>query len=296
MGDPVTIAIPFHRGRDYLREAIDSVLAQESPDWTLLVVDDSGGGDDAGEVVAAFDDARLAVHRNPVNLGMVSCWNRCLDLAESDLVTLLHADDRLEPGYVALMQQLARLHRDAAAFFCGARVIDAKGGARFSFADSIKRVFIPSGDDEIVLEGRSAVRALMRGNFIMCPTLCYRKSALADERFSPDWKQVQDLEFTTRLLMDGRRLVGVREEAYAYRRHAQATTSLHTENLLRFDEEFRLFECVAERADSLGWEDVARVSRRKAIVRLHLGYRAVADALRLRPGRALEKLRFLLQR
>ncbi|MBW2668255.1 MAG: hypothetical protein JRE13_18340 [Deltaproteobacteria bacterium] len=166
----------------------------------------------------------------------------------------------------------------------------------FSFADSIKRVFVPSGGEEVVLEGRTAVRALMRGNFIMCPTLCYRQSALAGERFSPDWKQVQDLEFTTRLLMDGHRLVGAREEAYAYRRHAQATTSLQSDSLLRFDEEFRLFECVAQRADSLGWEDVARVSRRKAIVRLHLGYRAVADTLRLQPGRALEKLRFLLQR
>jgi len=136
----------------------------------------------------------------------------------------------------------------------------------------------------------------MRGNFIMCPTLCYRKSALDDERFSPDWKQVQDLEFTTRLLMGGRALVGAREDAYAYRRHAQATTSLQSDSLLRFDEEFRLFERVAERAAALGWDDVARVSRRKTIVRLHLGYRAVGDALRLRPGRAREKLRFLLRR
>ncbi|MBW2666404.1 MAG: glycosyltransferase family 2 protein, partial [Deltaproteobacteria bacterium] len=107
MGDPVTIAIPFHRGRDYLRVAIESVLAQESPDWKLLVVDDSGGGDDVEEVVSTFDDARLTVHRNPVNLGMVASWNRCLDLAESDLVTLLHADDRIESGYVTLMQKLA---------------------------------------------------------------------------------------------------------------------------------------------------------------------------------------------
>jgi len=296
VGDTVTIAIPFHRGRDYLRVAIESVLAQASPDWKLLLLDDSGGGDDAEEVAADFGDPRLVVRRNPTNLGMVASWNRCLDLAESDLVTLLHADDRLEPGYVALMQELVRLHRDAAGFFCGARIIDAAGRARFSFADSIKRLFVPGRDDEIVLTGRTGVRALMRGNFIMCPTLCYRKSALAGERFSADWKQVQDLEFTTRLLMDGRTLIGVREEAYAYRRHAQAATSLQSDNLLRFEEEFRLFECVADRADALGWEEVARVSRRKAIVRLHLGYRAAADAMRLRPGRALEKLRFLLRR
>ena len=126
--------------------------------------------------------------------------------------------------------------------------------------------------------------------------LCYRKSALAGERFSPDWRQVQDLEFTTRLLMDGRKLVGVRVRAYAYRRHPQAATSLQSDNLFRFEEEFRLFDRVADRAAELGWHDVARVSRRKTIVRLHLAYRAIADLLRLRPGRALAKLRFAFRR
>ena len=177
--DVVTIAIPFHRGRDYLRVAIESVLAQASPDWRLLLVDDSGGGHDAEEVAATFDDDRVVVHRNPANLGMVASWNRCLELAEGDLVTLLHADDLLEPGYVASMQELSRCHPDAAAFFCSARIIDAEGRARFSFADAIKGVFVPGGSDDIVLSGRSSVRALMRGNFIMCPTLCYRRSLLA---------------------------------------------------------------------------------------------------------------------
>jgi len=147
-----------------------------------------------------------------------------------------------------------------------------------------------------VLRGRAAVCALMRGNFIMCPTLCYRRSRLEGERFSADWQQVQDLELTTRLLMAGHELVGSKQVAYAYRRHAQATTTLQSDSLLRFEEEFRLFELVAERADALGWDEVARVARRKAIVRLHLGYRAVGDVLRGRPGQALRKLRFALRR
>jgi glycosyltransferase involved in cell wall biosynthesis len=296
VGDPVTIAIPFHRNPDYLRTAIESVFAQSSPDWRLLVVDDSGGASGAPDVVAAYDDSRLAFHANPEKLGMVANWNRCLELAESDLVTLLHADDRLEPGYVASMQDLAHRYPEAAGLYCGARIIDAEGRRRFSFADSIKRVFAPRVDGATVLRGRAAVCALMRGNFIMCPTLCYRRSRLDGERFSADWQQVQDLEFTTRLLMAGRELVGSKQVAYAYRRHGQAATTLQSDSLLRFEEEFRLFELVAERADALGWDEVARVARRKAIVRLHLGYRAVGDALRGRPGPALRKLRFALRR
>jgi GT2 family glycosyltransferase len=292
----LTIAIPFHRGLDYLASAIESVLAQDRPDWRLFVSDDSEQTGEVGELVGSYEDPRVAYHRNARNLGMVPNWNTCIDRAETDLVSLLHADDRLEPDYVAAMLELAERHPDAAACFCDARIIDARGRSRFSLADATKRFFVPSGEREYVLRGQQAVRALMRGNFIMCPTLCFRKSVLWPERFSDSWDQVQDLEFTTRLLMKGKSLVGATRPAYAYRRHEESATSRQSDSLLRFDEEFRLFDQVAARAEELGWSDVARVSRRKAIVRLHLLYRIARDAAILRPTSALEKLRFLLRR
>jgi glycosyltransferase involved in cell wall biosynthesis len=292
----LTIAIPFHRGLDYLASAIESVLAQDRPDWRLFVSDDSEQTGEVGELVGSYEDPRVAYHRNARNLGMVPNWNTCIDRAETDLVSLLHADDRLEPDYVAAMLELAERHPDAAACFCDARIIDARGRSRFSLADATKRFFVPSGEREYVLQGQRAVRALMRGNFIMCPTLCFRKSVLGPERFSDSWDQVQDLEFTTRLLMKGKSLVGATRPAYAYRRHEESATSRQSDSLLRFDEEFRLFDQVAARAEELGWSDVARVSRRKAIVRLHLLYRIARDAAILRPTSALEKLRFLLRR
>jgi glycosyltransferase involved in cell wall biosynthesis len=292
----LTIAIPFYRGLEYLESAIESVLAQNRPDWRLFVFDDSGQIGEVGELLGSYADPRVAYHRNERNLGMVPNWNRCIDRADTDLVALLHADDRLEPDYVDAMLELAGRHPDAAAYFCEARIIDSRGRTRFSFADATKRFFVPGGERETVLRGRPAVRALMRGNFIMCPTLCFRKSALGTERFSGSWEQVQDLEFTTRLLMQGKSLVGTARRAYAYRRHEASATSRQSESLIRFDEEFRLFDQVAARAEELGWSDVARISRGKAIVRLHLLYRIARDAATLRPTSALEKLRFLLSR
>src|SRR5437016_5010424 len=38
--EPLTVAIPFYKGQDYLRRAIESVLRQSSPDWRLVVCDD----------------------------------------------------------------------------------------------------------------------------------------------------------------------------------------------------------------------------------------------------------------
>jgi len=128
LAEPVTLAIPFYRGAAFLRDAVESVQAQSCEDWRLLVVDDRGSDEDVSGWLAALADPRIRYERNPSNLGMVPCWNRCLDLAETDRVTLLHGDDRLEPGYVALMRDLAATYPEAAAFFCEARIIDERGG------------------------------------------------------------------------------------------------------------------------------------------------------------------------
>src|SRR5688572_22755698 len=121
--EPLTVAIPFYKGPDYLRLAIQSVLRLTSPYWRLVVCDD---GPDAGtrDIVESFGDPRIRYLRNERNLGMAGNWNRCLDVAETDLVNLLHNDDELLPNYVEEMLRAGSEFPDAAAFFCRARVID----------------------------------------------------------------------------------------------------------------------------------------------------------------------------
>ncbi len=294
----LTIAIPFHRGLDYLRVAIESVRAQTVPDWQLVVADDRGeaSSEAVEDLVGSFGDPRIRYRPNPHNLGMVANWNRCLELAETELVTLLHADDRLLPGYAATMLALADRHPEAVALFCGAQIIDAEGRPRFSLADAVKHFFVPGRSGDVVLRGEDSLRVIMAGNFIMCPTLCLRRPVLGARRFEETWRQVQDLELTSRLLLEDETLVGTREVAYAYRRHPENATARQSESLLRFDEEFALFAGVAERAARRGWPRAASVSQRASIVRLHLAYRALRDLLALRFDAAGRELRCLVRR
>ena len=226
---------------------------------------------------------------------MVANWNQCLERAPSDLVNLLHGDDALLPRYAEVMTALARRHPEASAFFCETDIIDAKGRPRFSLADSVKIFLRPRtrpGLDR-VLQGEEAVRSLMAGYFIMTPTLCYRRSRLGSELFRSEWRQVQDLEFMTRLLMEGRTVVGTRETVYAYRRHAASATSLQSETRLRFDEELRAFDLIAERAEALGWHGAAKTARHKRIVKLHLLYRGLRELASLRLSASFETFRYL---
>lgn len=290
--EPLTVAIPFYKGQDYLRRAVRSVMGQSSPDWRLIVCDD-GPEPGTAELVASFNDPRLRFVRNEHNLGMAGNWNRCLDLAETDLVNLLHNDDELLPNYVAEMRAAGRTYPDAAAFFCRAKVIDAAGREAFSSVDYVKRFLQPRTDGPLVLTGRPAVEALMHGDFIMCPTVCYRKSRLPAEWFRTDWKMVLDLDFFTRILLAGGTMVGLPAVAYAYRRHTENATAAYTESLLRFDEESRLHDRIAAIARNRGWPGVARVAARKRVIKLHLMFRIAQDLTRLRFAPGLKKWDFL---
>ena len=288
----ITFAIPFHRGLGYLRETIESVRDQRVIGWRCIVLDDRGEPGGVADLVARFGDARITYHDNQTTLGIVGNWNRGLDLATTELVTLLHADDRLLPNYCDVIFALADAHSRAVALCCDAEIIDAQGRPRFSLADAVKRQLVPRGEPWQI-EGESGLRALARGDFVMCPTLAWRRERLGARRFEAGLKQVQDLEMLARLLLDGESIAGTRRRAYAYRRHAGSATAVQTEDLSRFQEEVAVMDWIAARARERGFRDAARVAEGKAIVRLHLAARIATDLVSLRGRAALRKLHFL---
>jgi len=291
----ITFAIPFYRGLGWLGEAIESVRAQRIAEWRAVVLDDRGEASEAvHERIAGLGDPRIEYRANPATLGMVGNWNRGLDAASTDLVTLLHSDDRLLPHYAEQMLSLAESHPRAVALCCAAELIDAEGRPTWTPADSYKRLLVPRAEPWR-LAGEAGLRALLRGDFVMCPTLCWRRSRLGARRFEPGWRQVQDLELLARLLLDGDEIVGTHRAAYAYRRHPESATARQSEDLSRFEEEFALYDRLAARAGERGWRGAERAARRKAVVRLHLGFRIAADLVALRPAAAARKLGYWLR-
>lgn len=284
----ISFAIPFYSSPAYLDRAVASVRAQTAADWVLVVSDDASPAGDQSVRIAALDDHRIRYVRNRKNVGMAGNWNLCLDRAETDLVTILHEDDEVLPGYASAMLAVAEADPVAVAFFSQARIIGPDGAPVFSLPDAVKRVLEPRGP-RMVVEGEAGLAALLRGNFVMCPTLCFRRSALGARRFQTDLRQAQDLALTSAIVLGGGRLVGLPEPLYGYRRHEGSATARATEDLSRFAEESALFDELAARATALGWTTAARLARRKTILRLHLLYLAASDLVRLRIARAVRK-------
>jgi glycosyltransferase involved in cell wall biosynthesis len=263
-------------------------------EWRLIVCDDCGPDPASRELVAQFKDPRISYFRGEHNLGIAGNWNRCLDLAGSGLCSLLHADDELLPHYGRVMVAAGQHYPDAAAFFCRARIIGPDSREKFSFPDYYKRFLAPGGGIE-QLSGEAAVKALLKGNFIMCPTLCYRLERVGERRFLNEWRQVLDLEFTTRLLLGNETIVSIPELAYSYRRHENNTTARYTASLHRFDEEVRLYNLLGQKTAQIGWDRARREADRKTIIKLNLIYCGLGDFISFRWRAARRKIAYFLR-
>lgn len=295
----VTFAIPFYQNIEFLEKTLSSVLAQSSSRWRATIVVD---GADAPNVpnmpnmIAGIDNNRIRCITNQKRLGMAGNWNRCLDLGETDLVTILHSDDELLPDYAEVMLKAAENNPEAIAFFCNAKIIGPDSRPKFSFPDFYKKLIQPAyGENGLLsLSGENGVLRLLHGNFIMCPTLCFRREKLKGRRFSLDLKMVQDMEFTTRLLLDGEVLVGLKSVSYAYRRHQNNATVAYTKNLLRFNEESSLYREIEKKARQRHWMSAAAIAHRKTVIKLNLMYCMIGDFLQLKGSDLLVKLKLLI--
>lgn len=293
----ITFAVPFYRDAALLERAVASVRAQTTDDWELLVIDDAGpDGPAAAAVVAALGDPRARYERCDVNLGLAGNWNRGLVAATAPVVTLLHADDELDPRYAELVLAAHERHPTAAAVFCATEIVDRDGRPLRSLPDTVKRVIAPRRRGDLVVEGDRGLASLMRGQYVFCPSLAYKRAELGELAFDARWRMVLDLAMLAELLFTGRRLVGVPEVAYRYRRHGANESAKLTAEATRFAEEAELHRLIATRAGAAGWPRTARMAAAMPTVRLHAAYRALGDLRRGDPAAARAKLTALARR
>lgn len=93
----VSVIMPVYNTAPYLSKALDSVLAQTSPSWECIVVDD-GSTDGSSEILAEYAarDKRVRVISQS-NCGPVVARTRAVDAAQGDYLLFLDSDDHLNP-------------------------------------------------------------------------------------------------------------------------------------------------------------------------------------------------------
>lgn len=93
--------MPVYNASLFLKEAIDSILAQTYEDFEFLIVND-GSTDQSGEIVDQYRDTRIRHVQLGINKGIVEALNVGLSLAKGEYIARMDADD------LALPERLTR--------------------------------------------------------------------------------------------------------------------------------------------------------------------------------------------
>jgi glycosyltransferase involved in cell wall biosynthesis len=129
----VTIGLStYNRAEGYLREALESALAQRYEPLEIVVVDNAST-DGTADLVASLADERVRYVRHEVNVGANGNFNACLKHARGAYFLLLHDDDRIDADLVEACMAAVEARGDSdlpGLVRTGVRIMDAAGAVQ----------------------------------------------------------------------------------------------------------------------------------------------------------------------
>ena len=271
----VHIVVPYYVEPRYLIELIDSVRAQTRPDWLLTIVDDQYPGTEAEDYIAKLGDERIEYVRNERNLGATANVCHCMTLGRLDYLTVMGADDALEPGYVELVHDAFARHPDAIMVHPGVTIVDGDGAPTDTLTDRVKRLASRNAWRQQELDGQAALESLMKGNWLYVGAMCFRQNVVPRAQNLGEYKSIADLGWVTDMLLGGGTLALDPTPGYRMRRYATSHSASHAKTVTRFDEEATYYLVAARQLEDKGWTKAARAARRHPLSRLHAMHSAI---------------------
>lgn len=195
--------MPVYNAEKYLAEAIDSIIQQTYKDWELIIIND-GSTDSSEDIIKSYNDQRIHYFENSVNLGVIKTLNKGIDLCSGKYIARMDADDISHSK--RLEEQVLFLESHPDYVMCGTNgiIIDKEYKEMRSFRS------IPF-DEGIRIK-------LLFSNPFTHPSVMIRTQILRVEKYSEEWKHVEDLELWTRIVEKGK-VANLKQQYLTYRWH-----------------------------------------------------------------------------
>ena len=195
MSKIICIGIPVCNGAAYLRQALDSLLAQTCSNFHAVIVDD-GSTDDSYGILEQYakHDIRITLFRNPSRTGLIATWNQVAALSgklfDPSYFALFSDHDWVEPNW---LEELCRVLDDnPATVLAHAKtiVVDASGNITGKEAYSLDTLSIKPLDTlrEVTLDffgAGDAIYGLFRYELI-------RKLGFLPQEILPDRLRISE--------------------------------------------------------------------------------------------------------
>ncbi len=206
-----SILVPLYNTPEkFLREMIDSVVAQTYANWELCLAD---GSDDEHSyvetIVRSYGDDRIKYEKLTANLGISGNTNKCFDMATGDYIGLFDHDDILHP--TALFEYMKVIcEEDADYIYCDETTFSGNS-IDHMITLHFKPDFAPDN---------------LRANNYICHFSVFSKELVEKcGTFRPEFDGSQDHDMILRLTQAARKIAHVPKILYYWRSHAGSVAS-----------------------------------------------------------------------
>lgn len=203
MSDPaVSVIVPNYNHARFLRQRIDSILAQTYQDFELILLDDCST-DDSREILRGYASSAKVTHVefNETNSGSTfKQWKKGLTLARGKYVWIAESDDAAEPALLKRLVHVLEADPEVVLAYCRSRALDENGDAG-GFVDSWFSHIEPPLDPmhwsaDFCEDGREECKYLLHANTIASTSSVVFRRRVYDavggtddtQRTSGDWK------------------------------------------------------------------------------------------------------------
>ena len=192
----VSAIIPVYNAARFIRDCLDSVLAQSGPFALDVIVVDDGSTDDS--LAEVRGDAGVRCVEQP-NRGPAAARNTALRLAQGDYLAFLDSDDLWPEGKLARQIALLEAHPEIGLVFGDCRQFEAQG-------DYAQTLFESAGYDSAFwgdpVEVVAPYAKLIGGNFITTGSVVMRRACMEQVgEFDEELRLVEDLDYWFRVAL-----------------------------------------------------------------------------------------------
>ncbi len=211
----ISIIVPVYKVEPYIRQCVDSILAQTYRNLEIILIDD-GSPDNCPQICDEYAQKDLRVHViHQENGGQAKARNAALDIFRGDYVGFVDSDDWIEPNmFEKMLAEIQKQNLDAA--FCTANIITGEKCTENRFA------YFP---DKTILSPEMMVKLSLTDEIGGQPCLRLMKRKCWEKVRFPEGRLYEDLAISYQpFLYADHGIIFLQDALYNYRMNPNGTS------------------------------------------------------------------------
>ena len=225
----ISVVVPaYHTPQLFLRQMMDSLIAQTYGNWELCIANGSPDDMEMGKVLEEYSqkDSRILFKNLEKNEGIAQNTNEAFAMASGEFIGLLDHDDLLAPNALYEIVNALNNHENADVVYTDEDKVTAE----------LDEHFQPHLKPDFNID-------LLRSNNYICHFFVARRSLVETVGgFRTEFDGAQDYDFIFRCVEQARQVVHVPEILYHWRTHKASTADNPASKMYAFEAGKRAIE------------------------------------------------------